>query len=156
MSEITEISRRAWNATKMPTQPEFDGLAREFVLQLESRAEGVIATGLASEGQEVLACFEQAVKGIVDGSNEAAAAVEVPVEPEQNVMAMAAPIPEDVKEELVEEVVEEKVEPLKPKKPRKVQKREPQVPRKPKVIKAAAARGHATTTKKPALVAKKK
>ena len=153
MSEITEISRRAWNATKMPTQPEFDGLAREFVLQLESRAEGVMATGLASEGDEVLARFEQAVKGIVESPNEAAA--EVVAEPEQNTMAMAAPIPEDVKEELVEEAVEEKVEPLK-KKPRKVQKREPQVPRKPKIIKAAVTRGHATTTKKPALVAKKK
>jgi len=124
VSEITEISRRAWNATKMPTQPEFDGLAREFVFQLESRAEGVIATGLAGEGDEVLARFEQAVKGIAES----------PKEPEQNVMAMAAPIPEDVKEELVEEKEAEPEPPTK--KPRKVQKREPQVPRKPKVIRA--------------------
>jgi len=141
VSEITEISRRAWNATKMPTQPEFDGLAREFVLQLESRAEGVMATGLASEGDEVLARFEQAVKGIAES----------PKEPEQ-AMAMAAEIPEDVKEELVEE---KEAEPEPPKKkPRKVQKREPQVPRKPKVIKAVAA--HASASKKAAPVAKKK
>ncbi len=134
MSEITDISRRAWNATKLPTQPDFDGLAREFVFQLEARAEGVIATGLASEGQEVLACFEQAVKRITESPNEDVAAAEVIVEPEQNVMAMAAEIPEDVKEELVEEAVEEAEPP--PKKPRKIQKREPQVPRKPKIIKA--------------------
>jgi hypothetical protein len=144
----------------MPTQPEFDGLAREFVFQLESRAEGVMATGLASEGDEVLARFEQAVKGIAEAPSEAAAEVVAETQefdPERNVMAMAAEIPEDVKEELVEEKVEEEAEPEPPKKkPRKVQVREPQVPRKPKVIKAATTRGHATTTKKPALVAKKK
>lgn len=155
MSEITEISRRAWNATKLEAQPEFDGLAREFVLQLESRAEWVMATGLASEGDEVLARFEQAVKRIDALPKPRSAVVaEVVAEPEQNTMAMAAPIPEDVKEELVEE---KEAEPEPPKKkPRKVQKREPQVPRKPKIIKAAVTRGHATTTKKPALVAKKK
>jgi outer membrane biosynthesis protein TonB len=142
----------------MPTQPEFDGLAREFVFQLESRAEGVMATGLASEGDEVLARFEQAVKGIAEAPSEAAAEVVAETQefdPERNVMAMAAEIPEDVKEELVEEKVEEEAEPEPPKKkPRKVQKREPQVPRKPKIIKAVAA--HASASKKAAPVAKKK
>jgi hypothetical protein len=140
MSDITAISRQAWNSVKLDSQPDFDSLVRGFVLELEERALAVVETGTVDERDSHVARFEQAVKSIA----------EAPEEPEQEIavtpLAMAAPIPEEVKEELVEEA-ESEPEPPPKKKPRKVQKREPQVPRKPKIIKAAA-------VKKP--VAKKK
>jgi len=130
MTDITEVSKQAWNSIKLDTQPDYDSLVRNFVLELEQRAQAVIDTGIAEEGESYVAKFDQAVKGLINGNAPQA-------------MAMAAEIPEDVKEELIEEEAEEK-----PKKK----------PRKPKVIKVAATRGRATTTKRPAPkpVAKKK
>ncbi len=127
MTDTTEISRRAWNAMKLETQPVFDELMRSYALELEDRAQAVMDTGIAEEGDSNFARFDQQVKQLLNGQDQDAAAAEVveevPAEPQ--VMAMAAPIPEDVKEELVEEVVEEK-----PKK-----KREPKLPKAPKTIK---------------------
>jgi hypothetical protein len=131
--DVTEVSRQAWNAIKLETQPEYDSLMRNYALELEQRAEGVITTGEAEEGESYNARFEQKVKELLNGEDH-----------EPKAMAMAAEIPEDVKEELVEEVVEEK-----PKK--KAKKAAPKVAEKPKpkikVVKAAA---------KAAPVAKKK
>jgi hypothetical protein len=95
--DVTEVSRQAWNAIKLETQPEYDSLMRNYALELQQRAEGVITTGEAEEGESYNARFEQKVKELLNGEDH-----------EPKAMAMAAEIPEDVKEELVEEVIEEK------------------------------------------------
>jgi len=121
MPELDDIIRRAWKAAKLEHQPDFDGLVRDFVLQLESRAVEVTATGIASDGDEVLARFEREVKRIME-------------EPKPEFeMAMAAEIPEEIKEELVEEVKEE----VKPK-PRKKVALKPPLKKPIKVVKPAA------------------
>ena len=122
MTDITEVSKQAWNSIKLDTQPDYDSLVRNFVLELEQRAQAVIDTGIAEEGESYVAKFDQAVKGLMNG--------------QANTMAMAAEIPEDVKEELIEEEAEEKPKPKR--KPRKVATKKPE-PKKPiKVVKAVA------------------
>ena len=122
--DVTEVSRQAWNAIKLETQPEYDSLMRNYALELQQRAEGVITTGEAEEGESYNARFEQKVKELLNGEDH-----------EPKAMAMAAEIPEDVKEELVEEVVEEKPKKKASKKAatKVVEKPKPKI----KVVKAA-------------------